>query len=100
MNLIEELAKQEMIKNHYIEHWTAGEKTGYWDGIADKELFRSKVKDFIPIFAEWIKGVEKPLAATLDDFPYTIMPLTIKDAFAIGVKSFESNILSALDKKE
>jgi hypothetical protein len=59
MNLIEELAKQEMIKNHYIEHWTAGEKTGYWDGIADKELFRSKVKDFIPIFAEWIKGVEK-----------------------------------------
>jgi len=55
---------------------------------------------FSPIFAEWIKGVEKPLAATLDDFPYTIMPLTIKDAFAIGVKSFESNILSALDKKE
>jgi hypothetical protein len=78
MNLIEELA----------------------DVIADSGTHYGKAMNLLPIFAEWIKGVEKPLAATLDDFPYTIMPLTIKDAFAIGVKSFESNILSALDKKE
>ena len=89
MNLIEELAKQEMIKNHYIEHWTAGEKTGYWDGIADKELFRSKVKDFIPIFAEWIKGIENPFRYDGD-----------RDSGIISMASetMRGTILSELDK--
>ena len=100
MNLIEELAKTLMNKDYDRgECWCAWEEQEH-DNSQSKEGYQENVKLILPIFAEWIKGVEKPLAATLDDFPYTIMPLTIKDAFAIGVKSFESNILSALDKKE
>ena len=58
MNLIEELAKTLMNKDYDRgECWCAWEEQDH-DNSQSKEGYQENVKLILPIFAEWIKGIE------------------------------------------